>query len=147
MINKIINALRPRAGWLFIAWLLSIVVLSVLPVSSKNRHIDVLIIEIRVDYLYHIIIHLIGTFLAMFWAAAPPKTRPGTPAPVPPTSQFRMRTALAVAFMILLGLALEYLQKVVPSRTFNINDVISNLLGVALGAIFTLLILRRYLRL
>lgn len=138
MISRLIQLIRPRAGWLFIAWFVSIVVLSVLPSVGKTTSVDIGKIEIRLDYLYHIIIYLTGTFLAILWSVGP--LRP------PYTSLFWRRIALAVAFMILLAVAQEFIQKLIPSRAFNINDIISNLIGVILGEILTIILLLRSVR-
>jgi VanZ family protein len=134
MISRLIQLIKPRAGWLFIAWFVSIVVLSVLPIG-KTTSVDIGKIEIRLDYLYHIIIYLTGTFLAILWSVGP--LRP------PYTSLFWRRIALAVALMILLAVAQEFIQKLIPSRAFNINDIISNIIGVILGEIITIILLLR----
>jgi VanZ family protein len=137
MISRLIQLIKPRAGWLFIAWFVSIVVLSVLPIG-KTTSVDIGKIEIRLDYLYHIIIYLTGTFLAILWSVGPLKP--------PYTSLFWRRIALAVAFMILLAVAQEFIQKLIPSRAFNINDIISNIIGVILGEILTIILLLRSVR-
>jgi VanZ family protein len=132
MTGRLIDFIKPRAGWLFIAWFVGILVLSVLPIG-KAKSFDIGILEIRADYLYHIIIYLTGTFLAILWSVRPLKP--------PYPSLFWRRIAIAGTFMLLMAVALEFIQKLIPSRAFNINDIISNLIGVILGTIFTIITL------
>jgi VanZ family protein len=134
MINRLVRLVQPFAGWLFITWFVAIIILSFLPSVGKTTSVDIGKIEIRLDYLYHIIIYLSGTILAILYAVPSPK--------FPAKSSF-LRTMLAVSFMILLALLLEYIQKLIPSRTFNINDIISNLMGVLLGTVLTIILLLR----
>lgn len=134
MTNRLIRLIQPFAGWLFITWFVAIIILSFLPSVGKTTSVDIGKIEIRLDYLYHIIIYLSGTFLAILYAVPSPK--------FPAKSPF-LRTLLAVTFMILLALLLEYLQKLIPSRTFNINDIISNLMGVLLGSLIYFFLIRQ----
>jgi VanZ family protein len=47
---------------------------------------------------------------------------------------FRRRVAFALAGgAVLLGVALEFVQKLVPGRNFEIRDMIANTLGVIVG--------------
>ena len=133
MINRLVRLIQPLAGWLFIIWFVAIIILSLLPSVGKTTSIDIGTIKIRLDYLYHIIIYLSGTFLAILYAVPSPK--------FPAKSRF-VRILIAITFMILLALLLEYIQKLIPSRTFNINDIISNLMGVLLGTVLTIILLR-----
>jgi VanZ family protein len=51
-----------------------------------------------------------------------------------PVFGFRVRAGLAAAAsMILLGVALEFLQRLVPGRSFEVADMVANALGVLTG--------------
>ncbi|MGE5647004.1 MAG: VanZ family protein [Acidobacteriota bacterium] len=61
-----------------------------------------------------------------------------------PVLGFRLRAGLvAAASMILLGIALEYGQTLVPGRSFDSADMAANAAGVFLGASIGLLIRKR----
>ncbi|HEY1203509.1 MAG: VanZ family protein [Bryobacteraceae bacterium] len=51
-----------------------------------------------------------------------------------PVLGFRLRRGIPLALsMILLGVALEFAQRLVPSRSFEIADMVTNALGVLSG--------------
>jgi VanZ family protein len=132
---SILSLVRRWSGWLLLCWLIFVLLLTVVPTPKSINSLDVGTIEIRLDYLYHIIMYLAGTFLAILWSVGLLKP--------PYTSLFWRRTALAAALMILLAVGQEFLQKLIPYRAFNINDIISNISGVILGEVLTIIIILR----
>lgn len=65
-----------------------------------------------------------------------------------PVFGFRLPAGLAsAASMILLGIALEFLQRLVPGRSFGVADMVANALGVFAGVALGLLGRQLYSRL
>ncbi|HVX65453.1 MAG TPA: VanZ family protein [Bryobacteraceae bacterium] len=57
-----------------------------------------------------------------------------------PCFGFPLGTGLSLsALLIALGVALEFAQKLVPGRSFDLKDALANALGVALGAVLGVL--------
>lgn len=57
-----------------------------------------------------------------------------------PVLAFRLRTGLLCAVsMVALGVALEYAQRLVPGRSYEVADMIANTLGVVAGLSVALL--------
>ncbi len=140
--QQLINKIKPWSGWLLLAWFIVVLALALIPTpSSIDTKLDIGKIEIRFDYLYHIITFAIATLLAVLYSQKP------FPSPEPPALRpaRRSRLVIFISLILLFSIAHEYLQKLIPYRSFNINDIISNLLGVILGIIIAIL-LRRHLR-
>lgn len=56
-----------------------------------------------------------------------------------PVFGFKLRRGLPLSLsMILLGVALEFAQRLVPSRSFEIADMVANALGVFAGIVLAL---------
>ncbi len=131
MAVRFINFLKPYAGRIFFVWLVIVTILTFIPFPSEAMtRIDIGKIEIRLDYLFHIIIYASGIFLAFFWRANKQmKTSPGD---------------MIMITLLLLALATgqEFLQKLIPYRAFNINDIISNTAGILTGLPLTLLVFK-----
>lgn len=57
-----------------------------------------------------------------------------------PVFGFKLRRGLPLAFsMIFLGIALEFAQRLVPARSFEVADMVANTLGVVAGIALALL--------
>jgi glycopeptide antibiotics resistance protein len=104
----------------YITWLyLLILVLGfVLPINNGTMVNNNYVVEVRADYLLHTMVLL--------------------PLPVLLTLRFRNSTSVWVK-VILYGLLMvifcEGLQLLIPYRTFNINDLFANGVGVLIGLI------------
>ncbi len=104
----------------FLTWLylLILVLGSVLPLNSGTTLNNNYIVEVRTDYLLHALVLL--------------------PLPVFLTLRFRDSTSLW-GRVILFGLSIvifcEGVQMLIPYRTFNINDLFANGIGVLIGLI------------
>ncbi|HEX8984992.1 MAG TPA: VanZ family protein [Bryobacteraceae bacterium] len=60
-----------------------------------------------------------------------------------PCFGFRWRTGIALAGLsIVLGVALEFAQRLVPGRSFEVADMLANALGVATGGALGMLVRR-----
>ncbi|KPL13655.1 MAG: hypothetical protein AMS26_13580 [Bacteroides sp. SM23_62] len=124
-----------KAIWLSltIAWTLLIIYLSVRP--GTNELLKKQFLEVRTDYLLHFLAYFAFGSLYVLWRG---------------NRQFEIRsielailTAAAISFSILM----EYIQLLIPGRTFNVVDMVYNILGVIGGVGFTYFyIVRRFLK-
>ncbi len=112
--------------WLTWLYLLILVLGSVLPLNNGTTLNNTYVVELRSDYLLHAIVLL--------------------PLPVLLTLRFRNSTSLW-GRVILVGLLMvifcEGVQMLIPYRTFNINDLFANGIGVLIGLIPAFFIWRR----
>jgi VanZ family protein len=53
---------------------------------------------------------------------------------------------ITAAFLILLAVLDELHQKLIPGRSFNVEDILSNITGILAGLIFCVLIFRKIAR-
>jgi len=101
--------------------------ISVLPLSSatNNSLSSIYFLEFRLDHLLHVLIFTIWGGLASMNANKLAKERNKT---------------LFYLFLVGLGLAVltEYVQKFLPYRGYNVNDLLGNVIGIFLsfGVIF-----------
>jgi VanZ family protein len=126
---KLILSLRPFARYLLIAWLLTIIVLSSIP-NVPTLKIHTARKEIRLDYLMHFTEYGILTFITLLSFSG---------------SKFRM--SLKKIMLIAVSLTVfayldEFHQKIIPGRTYNIIDFLSNTSGIVVVMILTLIIFR-----
>jgi VanZ family protein len=107
--------------YLFWSYLIFLIVLALLPLNGASsvalNHVH--IIRIRLDYLIHSVLFIPWVFLYIH--------------------AFRPVKWQGILLMICLGLlaafTAEWVQYFLTYRTYNINDLLSNFLGVLLGAI------------
>jgi VanZ family protein len=105
----------------FLLYLLFLILMAVLPLNgSSSAHLnDIHVVNIRLDYLLHSVLFIPWVFLY---------TLSFRPAGV--TGQLLMITA-----GLLMAFSTEGVQYFLTYRSYNINDLLSNFLGVLLGAI------------
>jgi uncharacterized membrane protein len=148
---KLIDKIKLWSGWLLLTWFVVILTLALIPVSSSVTKLDIGKIEIRFDYLYHIIAFATGTLLAFLYSV---RNYPYPQPPALPVNRSfsegwrpvrKNRLIILISLILIYAILHEYLQKLIPYRSFNINDIISNLLGVIMGVIISTL-LRRHIR-
>jgi VanZ family protein len=109
--------------YILIIYTAIIFLLAVLPINGSNSFLnDNFILSIRLDYLAHFAIFIPWMAIAWFFR-----------------SSSKARSARKIITWILLGVALavttELIQYMLPYRSFNINDMAANLIGVALGSV------------
>jgi VanZ family protein len=108
---------------LFLFYAAAIFILAVLPINGKDSHIDhVYLINIRLDYVIHAAIFLPWMLLYRLALKNPFEGK-------------RWKILLTGLLSGLLFAAVtEGVQYIVPYRSFNVNDLIGNVIGVILGA-------------
>lgn len=110
---------------IFLIYLAVLVLLSSLPINSTGSTINhIFIVSIRLDYLLHCIIYI--PLVTILW--------------IEKEYEFLVKpwkTILWIAAMLIFAAATEGIQYFLPYRAFNINDLISNCLGIILGLILT----------
>jgi VanZ family protein len=126
---KLIIFLRPYARYLLIAWLLTIIIVSSIP-NIPTLKIHTAKSEIRLDYLMHFCEYGVLAFMT-FLAFA------GTDFRISLKDFFLMTGGL-----ILFAVADEFHQKLIPGRSFNTMDIMSNVTGIVVAAIFCGIIFR-----
>jgi VanZ family protein len=126
---KLIIYLRPVARYLLIAWVLTIIILSSIP-NIPTLKIHTAKAEIRLDYLMHFCEYGVLAFMAQL-------SFTGNALRINYKKFFLITVSL-----ILFAILDEYHQKLIPGRTFSIKDIASNITGILVAIILTLLIFR-----
>lgn len=116
---------------IFWFWLTLLVVVSVLPSLPNNEFKGSS--PFRPDYLFHFGAHFVLVALFLWWKYGLPF--------------YRDVSMLSVSLAALLAVAVltELVQKFIPGRTYNIWDMVYNLLGVLLGWLFVYFFLKSLL--
>ncbi len=127
---KLIIFLRPYSRYLLIAWALTILILSSLPnIPTLKLHTGGSVI--RLDYLMHFLQYGILTFATFLCFAG---------------KSFEIsygRVILIMSAVIFFAVIDEFHQKLIPGRAFSLKDILSNVSGIIIVSIFTILIFRR----
>lgn len=117
--QELIPLLRHLPKYLLPIYLLSILLLVTLPLNEANRILsDNYIVEIRLDYLAHVVLYL--SYILLF------------------TIALKNRKILAIISGMFFALSTEYLQYFLAYRTFNVNDLLANEIGVVVGSVVCL---------
>ena len=121
---------KPLAKYFLAVWLIIIVSVSSVP-SIPTLKIHTANSEIRLDYLIHFCEYGILAFMAFLSFAS---------------SEFKLRY---IAFIIItlslitFAIADEFHQKIIPGRSFNVKDILSNISGIIVALIFCVLIFKK----
>lgn len=108
---------------LSVAYTVMILLLVTLPINGEDQVLgqlnDNYVMQIRYDYISHTLLFIPWTVL-VWWGWRLP---------------LRSKRERIIAFVALLGFAVvcESIQLPLTYRTFNVNDLLANLLGVILG--------------
>ncbi len=121
--KKLIILIRPYSTYLLVIWVLAIISVSSVP-NLPSPQIRSAGFRIRLDYLFHFGEYSVLAFLA-FLSFTDKEFRIGI-----------KRYAIITAALALFALLDEFHQKLIPGRTFNIKDIISNLTGIIAGVVF-----------
>ena len=126
---KLITLLKPFAAYILVAWVIIIIVVSSLPnIPTLKFHTSKS--DIRLDYLIHFCEYGSLAFLAYLTFAK------------------RFRTAAKMFFLVTIGLVVfavadEFHQKLIPGRSFNVMDIISNISGILAAMVFCIVTFRK----
>ena len=112
------SVLSPKTFWLYFTAILLLIVLPINNSDTLNLN-HIMILEIRGDYLVHALIFIPWAFFML------------------PMQQKAWSWSL---LGLLFSTGTELLQYLLPYRRFNINDLISNSLGILLGLVIFLLL-------
>jgi VanZ family protein len=126
---KLITWFKPFAGYLLVVTTICILVVSSIS-SIPTLKIHTAKSDIRLDYLIHFIEYGFLAFLAYLTFT---------------TSDFKMtvKKYLLITFLVIcFALFDEFHQKLIPGRTFNVKDIISNLTGILASLAFCILVFR-----
>jgi VanZ family protein len=128
--KQLIIFLRPWSKYLLIFWLVAIATVSSIP-HLPSPKIDTGKIEIRLDYLIHFCEYGALIFLSLLSFVRKDFHLP-------------LKRYISITFAALLfALADEFHQKLIPGRTFNPKDIMSNIVGIASGLILSYYIFKK----
>ena len=122
--------MKPVSRYLFAGWLLIIIIVSSIP-SIPTLKIHTAKAEIRLDYLMHFCEYGALAFLAFLSFT---------------DNDFKLSyRKYFIITICLLAFALldEFHQKLIPGRSFNPKDIMSNITGVLVGLLFCIIVFRR----
>jgi VanZ family protein len=126
---KLIIFLRPFSRYILIVWVLTIIIVSSVP-NIPTLKIHTARAEIRLDYLMHFCEYGFLTFVTFLSFAG---------------NEFRInyrKVILIIVCLILFAVLDELHQKLIPGRSYNIRDLMSNVTGILAGMIFCLVVFR-----
>lgn len=113
-----------RMAIVMMAWFLAVLLVpAILPLNFTSFRISTLVV--RTDYLVHVLIFTSLT-LTLLWV------------------NINTYNPLIFIILIVAGITAEYVQIYIPHRSYNIYDLISNLLGIVLG--YALLAFLKFIR-
>lgn len=118
-IQHLIHQKKVRQG-LFLFYLTMIILVSILPINNQDSSLNnTFIVYIRLDYLFHAV-----CFIPFAWLSIQ-------------SGMFNFRKSTGLFLLLLCGFFLilfsEGIQYFLPWRAFNINDLLANFLGLAIG--------------
>jgi len=127
---KLVAFIRPYAKYLLITWVIAIAALSSSPsIPSLKIHTEKT--DIRLDYLIHFLEYASLAFLTYLAFAGKDFTIPA------------VRYLLLTSCLIIFAIADESHQILIPGRTFNPKDLLSNVAGITGGLVFCVVVFRR----
>jgi VanZ family protein len=126
---KLIEFLRPYARVIFIVWILTIMIVSSIP-SVPTLKIHTAKTEIRLDYLMHFCEYGILAFMAFLTFTEN-------------ELKINYRKLILITLCLIAFAVLDELhQKLIPGRSYNIKDILSNITGISGALIFYVLVFR-----
>ena len=120
--NIIALALSEKGFWIYFA---AIILLITLPINASGSRLNlnnITVVRIRGDYLAHALVFIPWAFFM---------------------TTMRQPLWLWLLLGLLFSTGTELLQYLLPYRRFNINDLISNSLGILLGLLIFIVLLRQ----
>ena len=130
MLEKLILKIRPASRYLLAGWIITIVLVSSVP-SIPTLKIHAAKTEIRLDYLIHFFEYGVLAFMAFLSFAG---------------KEFKMsyrKFILITLCLIMFAILDEFHQKLIPGRSYNIKDIISNISGILTALAFCVVVFRK----
>ncbi len=127
---KLFILLRPYARYLLIAWVVTILIVSSIP-SIPPLKIHTEKADIRLDYLIHVLEYGALTLFSLLTFTG---------------DKYKMdyrKISVITLSLVLFAILDEYHQKIIPGRTYNINDIFGNVLGIFVALIICTLVFRK----
>ena len=124
---RLIIWIKPFAKYLLIAWIVTIITVSSIP-SLPTLKIHIQRSDIRLDYLFHFCEYGLLAFIT-FLAFA--------------NSEFKIshkKYFYLTLFLLVFAVFDEFHQKFIPGRTFNLKDILGNVLGIVAALGFCILV-------
>ncbi|HOW38954.1 MAG TPA: VanZ family protein [Bacteroidales bacterium] len=126
---RLIIFFKPYSKYLLAAWMTAVITVSSIP-SLPTLKLETEGSVIRLDYLIHFMEYGIMIVLAlMAFSDRLFSMQPG-------------KLVIVTAGIVLFAIVDEFHQKLIPGRSFNVKDILSNVTGITSGVIFYLLILK-----
>ena len=130
MLEKLILKIRPASRYLLAGWIITIFLVSSVP-SIPTLKIHAAKTEIRLDYLIHFFEYGVLAFMGFLSFAG---------------NEFKMsyrKFILITLCLITFAILDELHQKLIPGRSFNIKDIISNISGILTALAFCVVVFRK----
>lgn len=127
---KLITLLRPFARYFLIGWVITIILVSSTP-NIPTLKIHTGRSEIRLDYIIHFCEYAVLAFMAFLSFAG---------------KEYKInykKFVLITVTLIIFAVIDEYHQKLIPGRSFNVNDIVSNISGILAALLYSVVIFRK----
>jgi VanZ family protein len=124
---------KPFAKYLLAAWIIAVIIVSSIP-HLPTLKIHTAKSDIRLDYLIHFCEYGIMAFMAFLSFSG---------------REFEMnykKWIFLTLGLILFAFLDELHQKLIPGRSYNINDILSNISGILAVLIFCIVVFRMIIR-
>jgi VanZ family protein len=128
--SRLFTALKPYSKYFLIVWIILILVVSSIP-SLPTLKIQTHKSVIRLDYLIHFCEYGLLAFLAYLTNA---------------DSYFKInlkKYLIITSGLILFAVLDELHQELIPGRTFNVKDILSNISGISAALVFCTVVFKR----
>lgn len=124
---RLIIFFKPYSTYLLAAWMTAVITVSSIP-SLPTLAIETERSVIRLDYLIHFIEY--GIMLVLALMAFSDRLFGIQP----------KKLVIVTAGIVLFAVVDEFHQKLIPGRSFNVKDILSNLAGIMAGVIFFIIL-------
>jgi len=127
--RKLIIFLNPYSKYLLVIWIVIVIGVSSIP-NLPSPKISTGKVVLRLDYIFHFCEYGFMTFLTFLTFVRKDFS-----------AEFKKYFFITFC-LIVFAIADEYHQKLIPGRTFNLKDILSNLSGILAGLLFCLIVFR-----
>jgi VanZ family protein len=124
---RLITSIKPYSKYFLLIWIIFIVIFSSIP-SLPTMKIQTHTSVIRLDYLIHFCVYGFLAFLAYLTYS---------------DNHFKLnlrKYIIITTVVILFAILDEFHQKLIPGRSYNVKDILSNISGIIAALIICLII-------